>query len=54
MGFLTEMFSRPRPAENPRYRAMLALIHAMNNADRVEATVKPVDFPRMARSLAMR
>ncbi|MEQ1939862.1 hypothetical protein ABMA46_16570 [Mesorhizobium sp. CN5-321] len=54
MGFLTEMFSRPRPKEQARYRAALAVVHAMNNADRTEFVLKPVDFPRIARELAMR
>ncbi len=54
MGFSTELFSRPRPQEEVRYRASLALITAMNNADRTEATVKPADFPHIARELAMR
>lgn len=55
MGFLTELFSRPRPQEEARYRASLALLNAMNSADRVDtATVKPADFPRIARELAMR
>lgn len=54
MGFLTEMFSRPRPTEQARYRATLALINAMNNSDRRDATVRPVDFPRIARELAIR
>lgn len=54
MGFLTEMFSRPRPREQARYRAALALINAMNNADRIEAAAKPVDFPRIARAMALR
>ena len=54
MGFLTEMFSRPRPSELARYRAALALVHATSNADRTEALAKPVDFPRIAREMAMR
>ncbi|MBN9245408.1 MAG: hypothetical protein J0I98_21755 [Mesorhizobium sp.] len=54
MGFLTEMFSRPRPTEQARYRAALALANAMNNSDRIEAAAKPVDFPRIAREMAMR
>jgi hypothetical protein len=54
MGFFTEMFSRPRPQEQARYRAALALIHAMNNADRREIGIKPADFPRIARAMALR
>ena len=54
MGFSTEMFSRPRPTEQARYRATLALANAMNSADRIEAVAKPVDFPRIAREMAMR
>ncbi len=54
MGFLTELFSRPRPQEEARYRASLALITAMSHADRTETTVKPADFPRIAREMSMR
>lgn len=54
VGFLTEMFSRPRPKEQARYRAALAVVHAMNNADRTEFVIKPVDYPRIAREMAMR
>jgi hypothetical protein len=54
MGFLTELFSRPRPQEEARYRAALALLYAMNSADRCEAGVKPPDFPHIARRRAPR
>lgn len=54
MGFLTEMFSRPRPKEQARYRSALAVLHAMSNADRADIGVKPADFPRIAREMAMR
>jgi hypothetical protein len=54
MGFFTEMFARPRPREQARYRAALALLYAMNNADRADIGVKPPDFPRIAREPAMR
>jgi uncharacterized protein YjiS (DUF1127 family) len=54
MGFLTEMFSRPRPKEQARYRSALAVLHAMSNADRSDIGVKPADFPRIARDMAMR
>ena len=36
MGFFTEMFARPRPREQVRYRASLALLNAMSNADRAD------------------
>jgi uncharacterized protein YjiS (DUF1127 family) len=48
------MFSRPRPQEQARYRAALALLHAMSNADRADIGIKPADFPRIARQMAMR
>lgn len=54
MGFFTEMFARPRPQEQVRYRASLALIYAMSRADRAEAGIKPADFPRIARVPALR
>lgn len=54
MGFLTELFSRPRPQEEVRYRAALALLYAMNSAERSEPGVRPADFPRIARRRAPR
>ncbi|WP_287359244.1 hypothetical protein [Mesorhizobium sp.] len=54
MGFLTEMFARPRPQERLRYRAALALLHSMSNADRADIGIKPADFPRVAREMSSR
>ena len=54
MGFFTEMFARPRPQEHLRYRAALALLHAMSNADRADIGIKPPDFPRVAREMSIR
>lgn len=54
MGFLTELFSRPRPQEQARYRTALALLHAMGNADRADIGIKPADFPRIAREMTLR
>jgi hypothetical protein len=51
MGFFTEMFSRPRPQDLGRVRAGLALADAIGGINRVPATSKPADFPRMAREL---
>lgn len=54
MVFFTELFSRPRPSENARYRAALAILNAMSNADRADVGIKPADFPRIAREMSMR
>jgi uncharacterized protein YjiS (DUF1127 family) len=54
MGFFTELFSRPRPREDARYRAALAVLNAMNQADRSDIGIRPADFPRIAREMAMR
>jgi hypothetical protein len=54
MSFKTELFSRPRPSEQAHYRAALALLHAMCSADRNELGVRPADFPRMAREIAVK
>jgi hypothetical protein len=54
MGFFTEMFARPRPQESLRYRAALALLHSMSNADRSDVGIKPADFPRIAREMSLR
>ena len=54
VGFKTELFSRPRPGAQAHYRAALALLHAMCKADRNDPGVRPADFPRLARELAVR
>jgi hypothetical protein len=54
MAFFTELFSRPRPQEAPRYRAALAVLNAMSDADRADIGIKPADFPRIAREMAIR
>ena len=54
MAFFIDLFSRPRPTENQRYRAALAILNAMSNADRADIGVKPADFPRIAREMSMR
>jgi uncharacterized protein YjiS (DUF1127 family) len=54
MGFHTEFFSRPRPSQQARYRAALAILNAMSNADRADIAIKPADFPRIAREMSMR
>ena len=54
MGFFTELFARPRPYEQLRYRTALALLNSMSNADRADIGVKPADFPRIAREMAGR
>jgi hypothetical protein len=54
MGFFTEMFSRPRPQEPVRTGVVLVLQYAMSHGERREITVKPADFPRIARAQALR
>ena len=54
MGFQIELFSRPRPSKQARYRAALELLHALSNADRRDVVVKPADFPRVAREIGVR
>lgn len=54
MAFLTELISRPRPQEQARYRAALAILNAMSNGDRADIGIKPADFPRIAREMSMR
>ena len=54
MGFFTELFARPRPAEHQRYRAAKAVLEAMSNRDRADIGIKPADFPRLAREMANR
>ena len=54
MGFYTELFARPRPQEQVRYRAALELLNSMSNADRADIGIKPADFPRVAREMALR
>jgi hypothetical protein len=49
MGFFTELFSRPRPREQGRYSASLAVLNAITAAERNEIHIRPADFPRVAR-----
>jgi hypothetical protein len=49
MGFLTELFSRPRPCEHWRYRASLAVLNTITAAERNEIHIRPTDFPRVPR-----
>jgi hypothetical protein len=54
MGFFTELFARPRPKHESRYRAALALLDGMSASDRADIGIKPADFPRIAREMAIR
>jgi uncharacterized protein YjiS (DUF1127 family) len=54
MGFLTELFARPRPTEERRYRAAFALLNGMSNSDLADMGIRPADFPKMAREMARR
>jgi uncharacterized protein YjiS (DUF1127 family) len=54
MGFFTEYLSRPRPREQARYRAALAVLNAMSNAERADINIRPADFPRIAREMSVR
>jgi len=56
MGFFTEFFARPRPKPKyeSKYRAALAVLDAMSPADRSDIGIRPADFPRIAREMALR
>lgn len=54
MGFFTEFFVRPRLQHETAYRNALALLCAMSPADRADIGIKPADFPRIARQMALR
>lgn len=54
MGFFTEMFVRPRPAQHTAYRTAMAMLNGMSAADRADIGIKPADFPRIAREIALR
>jgi hypothetical protein len=54
MGFMTELFARPRPTEEQRYRSAMVLLGAMSGAERADINIKPADFPRIARQMARR
>ncbi|MEO9339041.1 hypothetical protein ABFT80_16620 [Mesorhizobium sp. SB112] len=54
MNFITELFARPRPRENVKYRAALALLNAMSNRERADIGIKAADFPKVAREMAQR
>lgn len=52
MGFRTEFFTRPRPKDERRFHAAMAVFNAMTNADLADIGIKPADFPRLAREMA--
>lgn len=54
MGFLTELFARPRPREQDRFRAALAVLNATCETDRIDTGTRPADFPRICRETAAR
>ena len=54
MGFFTEFFARPRPKHDRNYRAALAMLDAMTALERADIGIKPADFPRIAREMALR
>jgi uncharacterized protein YjiS (DUF1127 family) len=54
MGFFTELFVRPRPKRDRSYRAALAMLDAMTASERADIGIKPADFPRIAREMALR
>lgn len=54
MGFFTELFMRPRPTEQDRYRAAMVVLNQMSNRDRADIGIKPADFPRVAREMALK
>jgi hypothetical protein len=54
MGFFTELFARPRPKHESNYRAALAVLNAMSPAERADIGIRPADFPRVAREMALK
>lgn len=54
MGFFTELFSRQKPKYDRNFRAAMATLNAMSPADRADIGIKPADFPRLAREMALR
>lgn len=54
MSFVTELFSRPRPKHEARYRQAMDLLNGMSRGDMADIGIKPADFPRIARQMADR
>jgi hypothetical protein len=54
MGFFTEFFTRPRPQEPERCRAVFTMLEASRPAERIDLAAVPADFPRIARRRVMR
>jgi len=54
MGFLTEMFSRPRPGVIGRLPAGHAGVETAGPGRRIDFAIRPADFPRLARDNVMR
>lgn len=54
MGFLTEMFSRPRPHELGRTQSIDAVVQSVRGNGRFDVDCRPADFPKLPRELARR
>lgn len=54
MTFVTELFARPRPKHETRYRQAMELLNGMSRSDMADVGIKPADFPRIARQMADR
>lgn len=52
MAFYTELFVRPRPGDEPRRVARLAMVQSVSHGDRVQIAEPPADFPRCLRIFA--
>lgn len=54
MTFVTDLFARPRPKHETRYRQAMDLLSGMSKGDMADIGIKPADFPRIARQMAER
>lgn len=54
MTIFTEMFARPRPKHETRFRQAMDVLNGMSGRDLADIGVKPADFPRIARQMAER
>jgi uncharacterized protein YjiS (DUF1127 family) len=54
MKVFTELFARPRPKHEAKFRQAMDMLNGMSGSEMADIGIKPADFPRIARQMAGR
>lgn len=54
MSIFTELFARPRPKHEVKFRMAMETLTGLSRGDLADIGIKPADFPRIARQMAER